>query len=458
MDLRPYQRRTLRDVSALYAQGAKSVLIASPTGSGKSLMCSVAARNHLAASPERRAVVSVHRYELVDQWLRTLRTIGVEAGPLGSSARCTVAMVQSLVARKEAPRATFVILDEARHYCAAEWLEVRRAYADVMVLGADATPERQDGLGLGLIFDHLVVAAQIKELIAARVLVPCRVISARDMLDSRHIAQDPVAAFRKHTPHGQAVVFARNVPTSKDYQSAFVKAGVVAMHIDGKTDPDQRRAALAGFAEQSVRVVTNVQVLTEGWDSPGADTCILARGCASQGAFLQMVGRVLRAAPGKTGATLLDLAGVVNVLGPPDEDRVYSLEGRAIKRTACEEQICRQCGRLASACECGAAQDLGPPVVTGEDLVDWHERYRAAKDELQPSRTALALASILRRAADAYRRGKPWKQGAVEHRYRAIFKRPPDAATTAMANRVNALSDPEYAALLARSKETKRAS
>lgn len=450
MRLRDYQARTLRDVSALYAQGARSVLVASPTGSGKSLMGTVAMRNHLAANPERRGVVLVHRYELVEQWNRALQLhdVGID--------RCAVLMAQTAAARGVTARATFAIFDEAHHYVADEWGEVRKAYADVQTLGLSATPERSDGLGLGIAFEHLVVAAQIRELVAAGVLVPCRVVGARDMLAGKRIAMDPVAAFLEYTPHGQAVVFAANVNASKEYQSAFLARGLAAVHVDGKTDAEQRAAMLAGFAAENVRVVCNVNVLTEGWDAPRADVCILARGCSSQGAFLQMVGRVLRAAPGKTGATLLDLAGVVNVLGPPDEDRVFSLEGRAIKRTACDEAICRQCGRLASACECGEAQDLKPPTVTGEDLVDWDTRYREVKEELSPSRTALALAGILRKAAESHKQGKTWKEDAVVYRFRAIFKRAPDAATMAMAHRVNALTDPDYEMVVKRAQEARR--
>ena len=65
----------------------------------------------------------------------------------------------------------------------------------------------------------------------------------------------------------------------------------------------------------------------------------LARGVSSPGAYLQMVGRPIRAAPGKTRATIIDLGGSVynSKIGLPDSDRIYSLSGIAIREAG--EQI-----------------------------------------------------------------------------------------------------------------------
>jgi superfamily II DNA or RNA helicase len=79
-----------------------------------------------------------------------------------------------------------------------------------------------------------------------------------------------------------------------------------------------------------VRVLTNVNTLTEGVDVPEARTCILARSFGHVGGYLQAAGRVLRAAPGKESAVVVDLTGATIRHGLPTTDRTYSLSGRAI--------------------------------------------------------------------------------------------------------------------------------
>ena len=67
-----------------------------------------------------------------------------------------------------------------------------------------------------------------------------------------------------------------------------------------------------------------------------------------------MVGRVLRAAPGKTRAVVVDLTGASHEHGLPETDRQYSLQGKAIK--ASDRVLIRQCRA------CGAAYEVGPPT------------------------------------------------------------------------------------------------
>ena len=52
-------------------------------------------------------------------------------------------------------------------------------------------------------------------------------------------------------------------------------------------------------------------VLTEGWDMPEVACCILARPTRKMGLFRQMIGRILRPAPGKSDAIVLDHSGAV---------------------------------------------------------------------------------------------------------------------------------------------------
>jgi hypothetical protein len=54
------------------------------------------------------------------------------------------------------------------------------------------------------------------------------------------------------------------------------------------------------FADGDVKVVTNCQILTEGYDRPNVSCIVLARPTKSHGLFRQMVGGGLRPAKDKT--------------------------------------------------------------------------------------------------------------------------------------------------------------
>jgi superfamily II DNA or RNA helicase len=234
------------------------------------------------------------------------------------------------------------VFDEAHHYVADAWGQVAAAYKDSVILGLTATPERGDGRGLGDLFDHLVPVSSVRELQALGVLVPC--ITYAPSSPTKDLSADPVAAYLARTPGERAFVFAAGVAHAEKLAIQFCAAGVPAATIHGRTPDILRRARLeafrlqdpqplleAGVVEKAPLVLTNAYVLTEGIDVPEASCCILSRGCGHPGMMLQMVGRVLRAAPGKTRATFIDLRGVVHKLGLPEADREWSLEGKAAK-------------------------------------------------------------------------------------------------------------------------------
>jgi ATP-dependent helicase IRC3 len=75
--------------------------------------------------------------------------------------------------------------------------------------------------------------------------------------------------------------------------------------------PSEARAkVLRDFAEGRVQVVTNVAVLTEGFDDPGVSCVAMARPTRSAGTYAQCVGRGTRLAEGKRDCLVLDFVDV----------------------------------------------------------------------------------------------------------------------------------------------------
>jgi superfamily II DNA or RNA helicase len=191
----------------------------------------------------------------------------------------------------------------------------------------------------------------------------------------------------------------------------------------------------------------NGKVLVMG-NCPRVSCVMIARRVGSQALWIQMTGRGLRPLAGKRDCLLLDLCGQAHLLGLPDEDRTYSLDGDGIalsRPAATAVRVCRVCGcQLAEGqvkCEeCGKDHSLVTPISVGGELVDWRASYVAVRDSLQPSRQALALAGILRRAKASR---VAWQPGAVIRRFKGIFGYPPSAETIAMAKELNAQADAE---------------
>ena len=91
---------------------------------------------------------------------------------------------------------------------------------------------------------------------------------------------------------------------------------------------------------------------TEGFDLPELEVCILARPTQSVGMYLQQAGRIMRPAPSKHQAIIIDHAGCCQMHGQPHLHREWTLEGMAKKRKEQGQelhQVCQPCGMVFEA-------------------------------------------------------------------------------------------------------------
>ena len=429
MELYDYQRRDVHRLRQAFASGTRSVVYQLPTGGGKTVVA-----GHIAsglARNGRRALVLVHRRELVRQFCDTLGKAGLagEFGVIAAGraetpwARFQVASVQSLARRAARPahKPDFVIVDEAHHAKARTWEKVMARYPDSRVLGLTATPGRLDGKPLGDHFDRLVQGPSIAELVALKRLAPMRVyynphagMSAEGVRKTAgdysrkelgekvtdKVVADAAAAYRAYAAGLRAVFFGVNVPHSRSVAAALAAAGVRAEHVDARTDPRRRDRAMAELAEGSVRVVCNVDLISEGFDCPACDAVLMGRPTQSVTLYLQQAGRAMRYREGKT-ALLLDLAGNVQRLGLPDEKRSWDLAGKAQGETdggraaagrrqkCCPSCACVFASRLDACPSCGEACVPARPIEVETEL-------REARPGQAPSRRRRASRARLR--------------------------------------------------------------
>ena len=350
MQLRPYQQQAITDLRLALRSGARAPLLVGATGMGKTVIFSAITAG--AVERGRRVLILVHRRELIRQASAKLAQAGVSHGIVAagfepSDHPVQVASVQTLARRlkRQNCQPDLIVIDEAHHAIAGTWSNVISHWPDSLLLGVTATPVRQDGRGLGVMFDRLVLGPSTAELVAAGYLTPVKIYAPPQVADLTGIrtragdyANDQAAAamtrptvtgdaithYQRIAAARPAIAFCCNVNHATTVSDAFNAAGISAATLLGNTT--DRDALVARFAAGELQVLVTVDVVSEGFDCPGAAVAILLRPTQSEGLYLQQVGRVLRPAPGKAAAIILDHVGNVHRHGFPDDHRDWTLD------------------------------------------------------------------------------------------------------------------------------------
>jgi len=88
--------------------------------------------------------------------------------------------------------------------------------------------------------------------------------------------------------------------------------------VTGDTLPIERANTLSDFRNRRLRWLTNVDVLTTGFDAPCIDCIAVLRATCSPGLYSQICGRAFRLFPGKDNALILDFGENILRHGPLD--------------------------------------------------------------------------------------------------------------------------------------------
>lgn len=351
-NLRDYQLRAIEAAREEARRGIKRIVVNSPTGSGKTVIAEAIIRSALARG--RRVAFIANRIDLVRQTSRRMAGIphGIIQGQ--NTNRVNEALVIcsiQTVARRGIPDVDLIVIDEAHAVPGSkDYRKLLADYNNLPVLGLTATPFSR-GMGMydtaigGPIFESMVVASTIRELIDAGFLVDCDIYAPSEpdltgvkmqrnaygemdyaesalgeAVDKPALIGDIVAHWFRLADGKPTVIFATNIQHSKHIVEQFQAAGVSAEHIDCYTDDDERNAIMQRVLDGKTTVISNVGILCEGWDFPACSVMILARPTRSLIRWIQMVGRILRPFPGKEVGIVLDHSGSTVHLGYPTDD------------------------------------------------------------------------------------------------------------------------------------------
>lgn len=352
-----------------------------------------------AAERNNRVCIIVHRKELLLQASQSLTDLGIEHGlisPFFSPEPyrlIQVASVDTLLQRLKRfggalpawMRFNLVVFDEAHHVvdgnkwgrCFEQLSAPLKHGGEPVVpkmLGVTATPVRSDGKGLGAhaggVFKTMVLGPSVADLIGRGMLVNPLVYTSLDQpdlsdlktnkdgeynlqelavkVDKPRITGDAVEHYRTICPGAKAIAFCASIEHAKHVRDAFNEAGYRFELLVGAPEMSdaERTAVNKRLRSGAIDGACTVDLVSEGYDLPGLEVCIMLRPTASEALFLQQVGRVMRPSETKRGCWLLDHVGNVGKTldgefkrkhGLPSEAREWTLDGRKKKKGKAKE-------------------------------------------------------------------------------------------------------------------------
>lgn len=354
IQLRPYQIKGIHDIFDAWnpsTQNLMNVLFQMPTGTGKTTVFSEIV--HRARLKDKKLLIVVHRKELVEQIVERLQQFGVQAGIISGSfqpdvkIKVQVATIQSL-SNREYPPADIVIIDECHHAKASTYKKLWVIYPKARFLGVTATPVRMNGEGFSDLFDTLINCGKLSQFVEQGYLVNVKHIvgitpnllsikirmndyaqhELSELMQDTELMADLVDSYHKKAKGKKMIVFAVNIEHSLQIVNKYRQEGIAAEHIDANTPKRKREQILRKFRDGEILVLSNVDIVSEGFDVPDCEAVQLARPTKSLALYLQQVGRCMRPSPGKIEGIVLDNAGLWLEHGFCQQNRVWTLEGK----------------------------------------------------------------------------------------------------------------------------------
>jgi superfamily II DNA or RNA helicase len=297
---RPYQRRIVHSAAQMfrgeYVNGAKekesaasSVMIESPTGSGKTVMALLTAKTLQAAEKDLTIGWVAMRRNLLGQAAQENADMGINV----SNAHW-VSMFdknpRELIAAKRRGNRLLLIVDEAQHDAANSMAHLHNILEPDMILGMTATPFRTDKVKL--CFQKVIKDAGIHSLIQDGYLSPYHHYTLpqwNPKTVADHYCADPER-------WGKSIFYFKDLTQCQELAEILRARQVPLEFVTGSTDRDTQIGRFTQpVSEGGCDVLINCMVLTEGFNFPGLKTAWVRD--SGKGCTMQMAGRAFRIHP-----------------------------------------------------------------------------------------------------------------------------------------------------------------
>lgn len=332
-------------------QGYKAPCIVAPCGSGKSVI--IAEIIKLTAENKKHTLFLVHRKELKEQIEETLEWWGVDLNYV------KIGMVQTVVRRlNEIKAPDLIVTDENHHSLASSYKKIYEYFENAILVGFTATPVRLNGGGLGDVNDILIEGPSVRWLIdnnyladykyyapysidVSKLAIKRGEFDVKNMDIGKKIYGDVVKHYKKLANDEKAICYCATIKHSKEIAQEFRIRGVPASHIDGTTPKTERDEIINNFRSGKIKVLSNVDIVGEGFNVPDCSTVILVRPTRSLSLYIQQSMRGMRYREGKT-SIIIDHVQNYKIHGLPDTPRKWSLVSKKDSEIDLDNAV-RQC-------------------------------------------------------------------------------------------------------------------
>lgn len=325
--LRPYQQEAVDAVLQDFSNGTTRQLICIPTGGGKTIITMT-----ITKELNTKTLFIAHRGELLIQAKSTAEllipnaNVGIFQGQERDGLYSTICFATIQTARQnieglQKQGYKLIICDEAHHAASKSYTELFDGLGfmnndkDKLLLGVTATPFRNDKLGLGNIFEKIVYEKNIAYMIENGYLCDVRGLNIDTGMKLQGIkdragdfavnelskvinVQDRnkliVDMYIDKGENRRGVAFCVNIPHAVSLAEEFNKQGIKSKAVYGTMSYEERKNILVDYANGKVDIITNVGILTEGWDAPCTSIIMMARPTKSKILYIQCIGRGLR--------------------------------------------------------------------------------------------------------------------------------------------------------------------
>jgi superfamily II DNA or RNA helicase len=352
MILHPDQTRSI-DASRVAMRTHDRICLQAPTGFGKTVVASEVIKR--ITGKGLRVWFMVPRIELLNQASKHLLHFGVNHGRIAQGGveqkgvKAHVVSKDTLIRRydKIETPPDYLLIDEC-HIALNRQAEIIDQLNNPQVIGLSATPEQYNGDSMGLVYQHMVPGPSLLELVeAGRLSEPrifCPPIEGIDklhrtgteykadefdqFLEERKVYGDAVKHYSKHAPGRPAIIFTRDVASSKKVAQKFRDADYKFESIDGSMSHGLRKSLLDRYRSGALQGLVSCQLLTYGVDLPTIEYIGLLRLTLSKALWYQMIGRGLRVSKGKDACLIFDHVNNFLVHGHPLSGYEWQFWGR----------------------------------------------------------------------------------------------------------------------------------
>lgn len=279
LEPRDYQARLISKASTAFAvDKLKSVLIESPTGSGKTVMGLMVLKMLQQADPNLHFGWVAMRKKLLAQAADENKRVGVKNIEF-------VSMFDS-----NPPKCDLIVTDEAQHDAASTMGGLHKSMGADLALGLTATPFRTDRIKLS--YQKVIKDCGV------RFLIEQGYLSEFDLYIIPEWSPDTVA---KHLIEGsqdwgKSVTYFKDKPRCSRFNDLMQDSHVSAAMMLGSDHPVKvREPIFQAFDTGEIQVLSNIQLLTEGFDQPDLNSVWVRD--SNKLVTMQMAGRVLRKDP-----------------------------------------------------------------------------------------------------------------------------------------------------------------